>query len=362
MKKFGKKIIILLVSAFLLIVSSLAFALGFFQEGTWIISSQSQESFVQELRIQAIQQLIEQKFDRFVTMPFGPGNDFMHLSGSQVYPDYPGYLVTTGIDVQDDLDILLENKIQEFDTVHPFYFSLVNFSASTLVLTEDEINQLQNVYLFKNEKDIKALWYVVSSYRTRINNDAVWRKDNIAISYRNMGNVRVLNTQQQISFMDEIHYDAQANDWKRDTVSGLAIMWGVTSVKGWGICGASRGINAAIITNKAFDIITRYNHTRTWKYLYQNIINGKEYRLPGLDVAVYRMGGGQKDFVFKNIRTYPVVLVMNYDGTTWWQEELFVLSHESDRGELEYIGKKGNCYSWEANSESFKSCYNSVVR
>jgi len=160
--------------------------------------------------------------------------------------------------------------------------------------------------------------------------------------------------------MDEIHYDPEIKNRKRDTVSGFAIMWGVTSVKGWGICGASRWINTAIITNKAFDIITRYNHTKTWKYLYQNDINGKEYRIPGLDVAVYRMWWNTKDFVFKNIREYPVVLVMNYDWTAWWTEELFVLSHETDRGELKYIGKNGNCYNWEANGVPFKSCYGLV--
>ncbi len=292
-------------------------------------------------------------------MPFGPGNDNMHLTWSQVYPNYPEYLVNTGINLEDDLDILLEKKIQ--NTARSFFPSLTK-SADTFILSDEEIKQLHKVYLFKNEKDLKDLWYVVSSYRTRVNNDAAWRKDNIAISYRNIGNVRVLNTQQQISFMDEIHYDASIKNRKRDTVSGLAIMWGVTSVKGWGICGASRGINTVLLTNKAFDILQRYNHTRTYKNMYDNEINGKQFWIPGLDVAVYRMGGSQKDFIFKNIREYPVVLVMNYDGTSGWTEELFVLSHESDRGTLEYIGKKGNCYTWKANDESFTSCYNSVAR
>jgi hypothetical protein len=68
-----------------------------------------------------------------------------------------------------------------------------------------------------------------------------------------------------------------------------------------------------ILPNRAFEIMTRYNHTRTYKNMYQNEINGKEYRIPGLDVAVYRMSGGTKDFIFKNIREYPVVLIMNYD-------------------------------------------------
>lgn len=356
MWRSGKKVFIYLIGLFLILVSTVA--LGFFQEGTWW----DQEAFMRDLRLQAIQQLIDTWFNHFVTMPLGPGNDNMHLTWSMTYPDYPDYFLTTWVQLQDDLDVLLETKIQEYAAKRSLYSRLTNLSLGTIALDADEINTLQNVYLFKDEQDLKALWYVVSSYRTRINNDAAWRKDNISISYRNIGNVRVLNAQQQFSFMDEVHYDPAVKNRKRDMVSGLAIMWGVTSVKGWGICGASRGINAAIITNKAFDIITRYNHTKTRKYLYQNDINGKEYRIPGLDVAVYRMGGGTKDFVFKNIREYPVVLVMNYDGTAGWMEELFVLSHETDRGTLEYTGKSGNCYSWEANGQPFRSCYNSVAR
>jgi hypothetical protein len=112
---------------------------------------------VQDLRIQAIQQLIEKKFDRFVTIPFGPGSDNMHLTGSTTYPDYPDYIVNTGIQINDDLDILLEKKIQKLNNDRPFYSSLTKFFTDNLTLNDDEIKQLQNVYLFKNEKDLKGL-------------------------------------------------------------------------------------------------------------------------------------------------------------------------------------------------------------
>lgn len=355
MSSFMRKLIVFILVFVALLLTAATFAVNYRQD-----TDQSQDSVLHTLRIQAIQALIASGFDRFVTMPLGPGSDFLHLTWSQVYPEYPGYYVTTGVTVQDDLDLLLSKKIEELYAHRSRFgrFSAPDFDE--IVWTDTDIQQLKTVYLFKTEQDLKDLWYVVSSYRTRTNNDADRRKDNIFISYRNIGNVRVLNSDQQLSFMDEIHYDPAAKNRKKDTVSWLAIMWGVSSVKGWGICGASRGINAAIITNKAFDIITRYNHTKTWKHLYQNDINGKEYRIPGLDVAVYRMGWSAKDFVFKNIREYPVVLVMNYDGTKGGQEELFVLSKEQDRGELTYIWHNGNCYSREANGEPFKSCYNSV--
>ena len=312
------------------------------------------------LRIEALGALLDQGFDRFATFPFGPGYDFIHLTGAQSTGDYPTFYLTTGIDVHDDLDQLILQKIDQAYTDRARYQKFAQPSFEDIIWTEEDFASLKTVYLFKNEQDLKDLWYVVSSYRTRVNNDAARRSQNIMISYWNIGNVRVLNPQQQLSFMDEIHYDPNANNRKKDTVSGLAIMGGVSSVKGGWICGASRGINAAIITNKAFDIVTRYNHTKTWKYLYQNEINGKEYWIPGLDVAVYRMWSSQKDFVFKNIREYPVVLVMNYDGTKGGKEELFVLSKEQDRGELTYIWHQGNCYTREANGEKFRSCYNSV--
>ena len=356
MNSFVRRIVIFVLVFIALLLSAVTFAISYSQdtdEGT-------QATLLHTLRIQAIQSLIEKGFDKFETMPFGPGSDFLHLTWNQVYPNYPEYYMNSGINVQDDLDELLLKKMNELYANRSWLEKFSDPSFDALTLTDEDIQQLKTVYLFKTEQDLKDLGYVVSSYRTRINNDANRRKDNIFISYRNIWNVRVLNTQQRFSFMDEIHYDSAVKNRKRDTVSGFAIMWWVTSVKGWWICGASRGINATIITNKAFDIITRYNHTKTWKHLYQNEINGKEYRIPGLDVAVYRMWWGTKDFVFKNIREYPVVLVMNYDGTTGGLEELFVLSKKQDRSELKYLWNKGNCYSREANGEPFKSCYGLV--
>lgn len=351
-----KNIVAVAVGSFLIFVSTIAF--GFLQENNWW----EQDNFVQSLRTQAIQQLIDYGFNHFATLPFGPGNDNIHLTGSISYPDFPDYTVNTGIVVKDDLDVLLENKVQKLISNAPFNLNLTKLSPEIFTLSEEDIASLQNVYLFKNEQDLKDLWYVVSSYRTRINNDADWRKDNIAISYWNIGNIRVLNPQETFSFMDEVHYDPANNDWKRPFGDGRAIMWGVTKVVGWWICGAARGINTVILPNRAFEVTQRYNHTRTYKNMYDNEINGQQFWIPGLDVAVYRMGGSTKDFTFKNIREYPVIIVMNYDWTLGWMEELFVLSKESDRGELKYIGQNGNCYSREANGVPFRSCYKAVAR
>ena len=132
--------------------------------------------------------------------------------------------MTTGIIVQDDLDVLLLKKIEEVYAHRSRFGKFSEPSFEEITRTDEDFQQLKTVYLFKTEEDLKDLGYVVSSYRTRINDDAARRSQNIMISYRNIGNVRVLNPQQQLSFMDEIHYDPATHNWKKDTVSGLAIM------------------------------------------------------------------------------------------------------------------------------------------
>jgi vancomycin resistance protein YoaR len=92
-------------------------------------------------------------------------------------------------------------------------------------------------------------------------------------------------------------------------------------IGGGGICGAAGGINETIITNKAFEVTDRHNHSITYKSMYNNEIDGKQYWIPGLDAAVYTIPAGTKDFQFKNIREYPVVLVMNFDGKVGSTEE-----------------------------------------
>ena len=126
--------------------------------------------------------------------------------------------------MEDDLDNMLLKKIEEVYAHRSRFGKFSEPSFDEINWTQEDIQQLHKVYLFKTEQDLKDLGYVVSSYRTRINNDADRRKDNIFISYRNIGNVRVINPQQQLSFMDEIHYDPAAKNRRKDTVSGLAIM------------------------------------------------------------------------------------------------------------------------------------------
>lgn len=357
MSSFARKIIIFLLVFVALLLTAATFAINVQDSDTSV-----QDSTLRSLRLHTIQTLITSGFDRFVTMPLGPGSDFFHLTWSQDYPEYPDFYLTTGMNVQDDLDILLVKKIEDLYQHRWWFGKFSSPSFDDILLDSGDIQQLQTVYLFKTEQDLKDLWYVVSSFRTRINKDPTWRQANIFNSYRNIGNVRVLNPDQELKFMDEIHYDPTAGDHKRDLASGMANVGGLNMVKWWGICGAGWGVHSTILPNKAFEILERHPHTISYNYLYEHTVNGQHYRIPGLDTSVYSFSYGKKDFIIKNIREYPIVLVINYDGSDGGLEEWFVLSKEQDRGYLKYIGNEGNCYTREANGKQLRSCYSKVVK
>ncbi len=316
--------------------------------------------FYQELRMSYIQRLIDMGFDRFETKPFGPWNHNIILSWIDI-DWYPDYQVNYTIQDLDDLDLLISQKLQKISLNHSIGYRLPDISDIWLNLTSQDIDWLDKVYFFKTSQDLKDLWYIVSSYRTRTNTDEPWRQDNIMISYRNIWNTRVLNTDQVLSFMQEIRYDPQVKDWKKDLASWRANIWWLVKVRWWWICGAAWWINALVRPNRAVEVIDWKPHTRTYKSLYKNEINWEESWIPWLDIAVYSFSRATQDFKIKNIRPYPIILTMNYDGSEWWQEELFILSRLQDRGYLRYIWKKSNCYTREANQQQFTSCYWTVL-
>jgi len=73
------------------------------------------------------------------------------------YPEYPGYMLNTGINLEDDLDILLEKKIQELYNERSLYAKILNKPIDIPIITDEDIQQLKNVYLFKNQKDLENL-------------------------------------------------------------------------------------------------------------------------------------------------------------------------------------------------------------
>ena len=76
MNSFARKIVVFVLVFITLLLTAATFAVNYFQD----TDQSSQVSVLHMLRIQAIQSLISSGFDHFVTLPFGPGSDFLHLT------------------------------------------------------------------------------------------------------------------------------------------------------------------------------------------------------------------------------------------------------------------------------------------
>jgi sensor domain CHASE-containing protein len=75
MSSFARKIIIFLLVFVALLLTAATFAINVQDSDTSL-----QDSTLRSLRLHTIQTLITSGFDRFVTMPLGPGSDFFHLT------------------------------------------------------------------------------------------------------------------------------------------------------------------------------------------------------------------------------------------------------------------------------------------
>jgi vancomycin resistance protein YoaR len=89
------------------------------------------------------------------------------------------------------------------------------------------------------------------------------------------------------------------------------------------MCWASTAIYQWILTNSWLKVTKLRNHSKWFSNLYTATINHKRISTPWIDSAVYH---GQIDLSMSNISPYPIVLVMNYDWSYGWAEEVFTLS------------------------------------
>lgn len=65
--------------------------------------------------------------------------------------------MTTGISVQDDLDVLLLKKIEEVYANRSRFGKFSEPSFDEIVWTDEDLQQLHKVYFFKTEQDLKDL-------------------------------------------------------------------------------------------------------------------------------------------------------------------------------------------------------------
>lgn len=333
---------------------------------TMLENSEDFHDFYQHVRIHLIQDLIDQGFDKFAKTPYKPGTFTIHLSWVTLATpseNYPDFFLSKRVEGTDSLDEFLRTYFRQYKDILAHYFVYGEMPKQPLppiILDQTQVNSWKNIFLFKELDDLQLLNYDVSSYRLRENKDAQYRRDNIYISYYNIWNVRILNPGEVFSFMDEIHYDKKNPGDNIRLASGFGQAGGVRSMYGWGICGWGFGIFGVLAVNQWVGILERHNHTTRYGNLYNNELNGKDVSAPGLDTSVFNFGGSKKDFRVVNNRNYPIVLVMNYDRTYGWIEEIFSLWRIKDRWTFAYLGKQWRCYVWNFNGEDFKSCYSEL--
>jgi len=329
-----------------------------------LINSKDYAEFYQQVRILIISQMVEDWFDRFVTMPYNPGTGKMVLSGTTVYPEYPDFVVKQHIVKEDSLDVFLRDVIvqKRFQVASALVYGDVSLLKDFEInVSQDNIDQWNNIFLFKNNQDLHDLGYVVSTYRIRTNNDPYYRRRNIFVSLRNMGNVRVMNIGDEFSFLNEARLQKGMKDHRIAFTSWYGNIGGIRAVSGGGMCGASTSLFQTVMMNKGINILESRNHTRHYYNLYNVDINGKNAWTPGLDIAVYAFSAGRLDLRFVNHRDYPIVLVSTYDGEIGWIEEAFTLWKTEDRGDYQFVERKGNCFIRSINGEELRRCYAALI-
>lgn len=143
---------------------------------------------------------------------------------------------------------------------------------------------------------------------------------------------------------------------------------------GGGLCGASTALYQGTLTNTALAPTEWKPHTKRYTNLYTASINDEKISTPGIDSTIY---DGYVDLEVHNTATYPIILVLNYDGSYGGTEEVFSLAKTTDLGSYEFQSKRytsstirtktggtqrvnGGCYNRLINGEERQSCYKEV--
>jgi hypothetical protein len=310
-----------------------------------------------ELRQSAIKQLITYWFDGFITQPYASSLNIL-----QTQPDNrqqrklnQNTMLTDGLD----------KKLIEFITDE-------KNSWNDLRITKEDYESREWIYLFKNASDLESLWYHVVTHRSRTSTDAEYRRENIATAFREIGNLRVLNPWETISYLGDSNFDESEQQLYRN---GTAIFLDEEiEAYGGGLCGWSTALYQWTFLNQSLTF-TKRNHSKWYTNLYTAIINGEEISTPWIDSTIY---SPSLDLKITNTAPYPVVVVMNYDGTLGWVEEVFTMSpNRGDMWTYRFVQSRprsyslaqkdwenrvvqGRCYEWEVNGELSTRCYKEV--
>jgi len=318
------------------------------------------EDFISGIRRLVIGNMIEKEFDHFNQKPYYNAS---HANGNNRILlktwDNINYELSGNLYNLDDLDSFLYLTLSGYDNNLTWYAKYHAFVKFPFLQVPAEIYQLRkNIFLFKNKEDIESLGYKIVSQRSRQTTDRDYRRYNIKTAFANLWNVRVLNPGETFSFLDNVHYNSYYPDDRKIFAYGYAIMGNTEQrIYGGGLCGAASAAYQWVLTHKWLEIVERRWHTIWYKSLFEASVNGFFSTTPGLDATVFRR---DIDFVVKNIRSYPIILVFNYDGEYDGIEEVFAFGMNGDQGNYEFQKKKWLCYYWDINGEIVKTCYRKI--
>ncbi len=322
-----------------------------------MLASSGYQDFYSVVRSDLISQLTEKKFADFRRIPFSEADGLLTIDGSWKI------LFSGTTDEIDQLDQLLS----EFLSWYSWFFSgdavlIKNPKISAdIEISPSQWEMFQDIFLFKSQKELNSLWYEVISSRHRKNDDEAYRRHNIKTAFAKLGNIRVVNMSWTLSFLWNI-------DLNNPKVRSYA-RWHwifedkVIPMYAGGVCGASTALYQWILTNKALEVVERKGHSKRYQHLYTSTINWVIVKTPGIDSAVY---DDLLDLRIKNIWDYPVIIVMNYDGSFWWTETVFSLWKPKDKGSFSYLRKyvvgDYKCFLRSINNKETPSCYKEILQ
>jgi len=324
--------------------------------GKILHGSKNFEAFYQKVRINIIGYLIENNYSNFNDQPYPQGN-------SAIVAQSWDFKILENITQDDGLDTLLKAKLEVFRSDFANLKKFGNYlNFKKIAIDAEEYSDLWTLFMFKNEQDLRGLWYELISWKSRINTDPDYRRHNIMTAFSNIGNVRLIKPGEIFSLTHELHYSPYAGDGSKPFVDGYATLGGVVEMVygGW-LCGVGTAFYQGTLTNLWLALLKYRAHSIYYRNLYEAEINGIAILEPWLDATVY---DPYFDVKVQNIRDYPIIVVFNFDGLSGSVEQMFTLSKAQDRGSFEYVGtyKKWwlKCFTREINWENRTNCYGQI--
>lgn len=319
--------------------------------------SNSFDEFYRKLRISLISFLIENQYTHFVDQPYQEAWNAAIVEFSW------DFKVLKAIETKDMLDTLLTNKLTLFKRDFTQIKKLnKHLEFSPITITAQEYQNLWPVFLFKTEQDLKELWYELISRKARTNTDVDYRIHNIFTAFKNIGNVRLIMPGETFSLARELHYNPNLQDGNEAYVDGLATFGnGARMVYAGWICGVATAFYQWTLTNLWLALVEYRAHSTYYRNLYEAEINGTMITDPWLDATLYYP---MFDLKVQNIRDYPIITVLNFNGLSGSKESVLTLAKAQDRGSFEYLGsyKKwtSSCFVRNINWEKRTNCYRAV--